>query len=242
MNFDEIREIAKAAITPEYGAYYIASNLNWLRYEKQLNELVRFIPKNSKILDIGCGLGMTVSMIKASVPDSEVIGIDITQKSTWEAYEKQFNVKYFVDDALNLQFNDEEFDIVVSFGVIEHVTDDKKFIKENLRILKSGGMGFILNIPNRYSMNEYLAKRLGLNSHDIRYNMQQIQHILHSARIKNFVIKRRFLIPAQVNRINYSLGELFNKFYIELDFLDRVLSKLPTGVFSQVFDVFYKKD
>lgn len=242
MEFSEIRQVVERALTKDFKGYAVVSNLNWLRYQKQLAEITKLIPRNSKVLDIGCGVGTTSAVIKLVKPDADVIGIDIEKRPTWEDYQKQYNVKYFIDDALSLKFKKDEFDVVVSFGVIEHVTDDKKFIAENLRILKRRGFGVILNIPNKYSINEFLARKLSQYHHERKYNMPEIKSLLISAGIRNFTIKRRFLIPAQVNRVSSFLGKTFNIFYSELDFIDRLLCKSPLNMLAQVYDVFYRKD
>jgi SAM-dependent methyltransferase len=46
-----------------------------------------------------------------------------------------------------LQFEDESFDYVISFQVIEHIKQDKEFVKEVSRVLKKGGK-FIVSTPN----------------------------------------------------------------------------------------------
>jgi len=242
VNFDEIRKISlESIISKSNEGCGVLSNLNWKRYERQIAEISKFVQSNSKVLDIGCGRGMTTAMIKQINPSVKVIGIDLNKFTSWKKYQRH-GIKYFVRDALNLKFKDQEFDVLVSFGVIEHVPSDQKFIKENLRVLKKGGVSFILNIPNKYSINEFLAKKLGIWSHEIKYTFSEIETLLKSNGIENFVIKRRFLIPAQVCRIHNFLGNSFNKFYTQLDFLDRLLCKLPLNLFSQVFDVFYKKE
>lgn len=240
MDFSEIRRISIDSITSDKEGCGVLSNLNWKRYERQLKEISKIIPKNSKILEIGCGRGMITAMIKKINPESDVIGIDLQKFSSWDFYEKNYNVKYFVGDATDLQFKDEEFDTIISFGVVEHVTNDQKFIKENLRVLKRGGVGFILNIPNKYSINEFFAQKIGIWSHEIKYNRSEIKNLLKSNGIERFVIKRRFLIPAQVCRVNNYLGKSFDKFYGQLDFIDKLLCATPMNLFSQVFDVFYR--
>lgn len=47
-----------------------------------------------------------------------------------------------------LPFDDQTFDYVVSFQVIEHIKRDKEFVREVYRVLKRGGR-FIVTTPNR---------------------------------------------------------------------------------------------
>jgi 2-polyprenyl-3-methyl-5-hydroxy-6-metoxy-1,4-benzoquinol methylase len=63
---------------------------------------------------------------------------------------------------------DNTFDFAVTFQVIEHIQDDKTFIKEIHRVLKPGGM-LLLTTPNRpmsltrnpWHIREYTAAELG---------------------------------------------------------------------------------
>ena len=57
-------------------------------------------------------------------------------------------------DATKLGFDDETFDVVTSFQVIEHVRDSSKFLLEIKRVLKKTGIALI-STPNKktYSPN-----------------------------------------------------------------------------------------
>jgi SAM-dependent methyltransferase len=55
------------------------------------------------------------------------------------------NVKVKMD-IMNIQYEDETFDIIYCSHVLEHVSDDRKAIKEFFRILKKGGWA-ILTVP-----------------------------------------------------------------------------------------------
>ncbi|MBU5537493.1 MAG: methyltransferase domain-containing protein [Candidatus Aenigmatarchaeota archaeon] len=241
--FEEIRKIVLNSINSKNykKSFHVTSNLSWLRYEKQINELENLIPENSKVLDIGCGWGFTTAMIKHIKPKSKVIGVDIKSNLLWKKFTNYNGVEYIICDALDLKFEDATFDFVVSFGVLEHIKDSKKFLKESLRVLKENSKGVIFNLPNKYSMNEFLAKKLGIWSHKIKYDEREIKNLLSSCNIKEFYIKREFLIPAQVNRLNPLLNSMFNKTHEVLYLIDELLCKSFLNFFSQTFTVIYKK-
>ncbi len=52
------------------------------------------------------------------------------------------------EDMMNLSFNEEEFDAVISCDVLEHVVDYKKAISEAHRVLRRGGV-FLFSVPFR---------------------------------------------------------------------------------------------
>jgi ubiquinone/menaquinone biosynthesis C-methylase UbiE len=51
-------------------------------------------------------------------------------------------------NCLNLQFKDQVFDLVVSFEVIEHLSNQELFLSEAKRVLKDSGT-FIASTPNK---------------------------------------------------------------------------------------------
>lgn len=53
------------------------------------------------------------------------------------------NLEYRVEDALNLSFEDNSFDLLISVDVIEHVGRPERMVEEASRVLKPGGVALI---------------------------------------------------------------------------------------------------
>ena len=86
---------------------------------------------------------------------SSVIGIDI-DKSAIEYAKDNFqrtNLKFQIGDALNLQFPDNTFNVVICSNVYEHVPDAYKMMDEIFRVLKPGGVCYFA-ARNRFEWNE----------------------------------------------------------------------------------------
>jgi SAM-dependent methyltransferase len=93
----------------------------------------------------GCGVGMYV---KKLVPlTGKVIGLEYDQEQAMMALEQGDKILRGAGE--NLPFDDEQFDVILSHEVIEHVQDDAKAIKEMVRTLKPGGR-IVLFCPNRW--------------------------------------------------------------------------------------------
>ncbi len=111
----------------------------WFGEEKKY--LQQNITLNSKVLDIGCGDGRSIFDI-ISITEN-VIGIDYDEKAVLDAKQKFVkypSVKFFKADAINLPFNDGEFDFVICMGTFANFGDNKFFVlNEMKRILKSSG-------------------------------------------------------------------------------------------------------
>lgn len=97
---------------------------------------------SGRVLEIGTGMGYGVRIVAPHT--EEFITID---KS--EAYAEPLpeNARFLQMAAPPIRFEDESFDYVISFQVIEHIKQDKEFVKEVWRVLKKGGR-FIVSTPN----------------------------------------------------------------------------------------------
>ncbi|MFA7707430.1 MAG: class I SAM-dependent methyltransferase [Candidatus Pacearchaeota archaeon] len=111
------------------------------------------LPKNSKILEAGCGAGNYVfSLYKMG---HKPIGIEIDEKRVKIA--KEYMKKHRLNpriinygDLTKLPFKDEQFDAIFCHGVIEHIKDSELAVKEMSRVLKKGGH-VMISVPNRYT-------------------------------------------------------------------------------------------
>jgi ubiquinone/menaquinone biosynthesis C-methylase UbiE len=95
----------------------------------------------SNVLDIGCGNGRYYSFFKEK--DVKYVGIDNSASMISIARKKFPEGDFEMADALDLPFEANEFDGVVSFSVIHHIPSKelrKKFIQEAWRVLKPGGI------------------------------------------------------------------------------------------------------
>lgn len=103
------------------------------------------IHKGETVLDVGCGAGVDSLVAAVMVgPTGKVIGIDLTPemleraKANLRAADLE-NVSYETASAEDLPFPDATFDVVISNGVLNLVTDKPKAMREILRVLKPGG-------------------------------------------------------------------------------------------------------
>ena len=111
-----------------------------------VHELVKWsgldkLPKGSRILDVGCGIGGS-SRILAKYYGFNVIGITTSPfqvKRARQLTPHGLNCSFQVMDALNLKFEDGTFDAVWSVETGAHMNDKTKFADEMLRTLRPGG-------------------------------------------------------------------------------------------------------
>jgi ubiquinone/menaquinone biosynthesis C-methylase UbiE len=238
--FEEIRKLN----IKEFGynpSFVLTSKLNKKRYLAQVKECSKLFKKNSKLLDMGCGYGYTTCILSKMRPDMIITGIDVDYGFFWKKLSKRFKCEFDKQDALKTNFRSNSFDGIISFGVIEHVGKrkgkEKTYLKEANRVLKKNGILYLCNLPNKYSMNEFLSKVFRIKGHDNKYTKKEIEDLFKKAGFEIEVIRRELLLPAQVNRLSKSLNNFFNKHYKNIDKLDKFLVKTPMSFFSQVFAI-----
>jgi len=125
----------------QYDITYARNNGTPENFEKVLcDELVSRIKPNSKILDLGCGVGLPYDkyFIKHNL---SVTGIDISEKHIEQAKKNVKSAKYLVGDFFSKDIKG-KFDAIVSFYAIFHIprTEHKKLLEHIHSSLKKDGI------------------------------------------------------------------------------------------------------
>lgn len=122
------------------------STRKWLieRYlEGNQENLSKYVGKGTKILDAGCGSGLSSTLLfEKYLNIADYVGVDISNavdvaKKTFD--EKELKGFFVQADLLNLPFNDESFDIIFSEGVLHHTDSTEKSLKYLSRLLVPKG-------------------------------------------------------------------------------------------------------
>ena len=221
-------------------------------YAEHLNRYKAVLPfvKNKKILDAACGVGYGSYILSKN--GKQVYGIDIDEESIKYA-KKNFNRKnlHFVKASIeNLPFDNDFFDIVVSFETIEHVNEimQNKFLNEIERVLKKEGILFI-STPNKLV---YSDKRGFKNKFHIKefyeeefynflknkfkyveffYQNEEVSDIIINFKYKYFVnttennvFEKKYIIAVCSNSKIENIN--LNSFFIRTGIFDRTLMRV----------------
>ena len=119
----------------------LKTNLEFLTETKILKE-------GYKILEIGCGIGSIVHQLSGKGYD--ITGTDISQEPISYGLKKYSDIKLQVQSAEKLEFENNSFDVVLSFDLFEHIVEVDRHISEVSRVLKAGGF-YLFQTPNKYS-------------------------------------------------------------------------------------------
>ena len=125
------------------------------RVKKQMEIFTKYLPKNQKILEGGCGLGPYLVRLRQLGYDVEGIDYNDGPIQKLLAYDSSLPVK--VGDVTAIPYPDNHFGGYLSLGVIEHFTEGpRKAIQEASRVLKKGGV-FIVAVPRHHLFMKILA-------------------------------------------------------------------------------------
>lgn len=185
-----------------------------------LSFVKNYIQENDKLLDIGCGNGRFLNFIQEEKIKADYVGIDNSAELIKIAKEKYPSTplgaspspNFLVADATErLPFNNESFDTVVSFAVLQHIPSKKLhlyFMKEANRVLKKNGL-FIFSTWNLWQkkflpliLKNAAKKIIGLNKLDFKdifygFEKEQEARFLHAfteRELKKLIIKSGFKI------------------------------------------------
>ena len=121
---------------------------------------------NPKILDLGCGTGIPTRQLAQSGFEISATDIDAQMISRAEKVSAA-NIKYYVAPSNQLPFAEHSFDIATIFSAF-HWFANKESLTEIKRVLKTGGLIFILNkndvgdywSGHRLIMEKYTSKNI----------------------------------------------------------------------------------
>lgn len=125
-----------------------------------INESVlKYIPSNKTILDVGCGSGYLSKLLKEK--NNIVYGIDSSKEACEIA--KQYIDKVICRDIEKIKktiFKNEFFDIIIFSDILEHLKDPLIILKNFKKYLKDDGI-IIISLPNIACWNVRLRLLMG---------------------------------------------------------------------------------
>jgi len=146
------------------------------------------IKDGSKVLDVGCGIGIVSLNVAKNLTKSSIIGIDIKKKNITIAKELLYKSKLrnvnFIHGDINNQI-DMKADYVILSNILEHIENRTKFLK-NIQKLTNSKI-FLIRVPNfERDWQVAMRKELGIYyfsdvDHKIEHTVVQLKKDLEKA-------------------------------------------------------------
>lgn len=167
-----------------------------------------------RVLDWGCGKGHVSKLIrdlgaKLESCDIRIGGSDSTFGQEVPIIEAcNIAVKPLEHEYL-LPYASDSFDVVLSFGVLEHVSNERASIVEISRVLRPGGLFFCFFLPTRLSWTQQVSRWRGDDYHDRRYTPSKVRDLLGAGGFDLIDIWYRQFLPK--NSVRYPKFRVFEK-------------------------------
>ncbi|MBA7713937.1 Ubiquinone biosynthesis O-methyltransferase [subsurface metagenome] len=183
--------------------------------------LLNYVGSNKRVLDLGCGDGGVCNALHEQ--ENEVVGVDL--EGVVEIAKQKYPHLEFISADLSQKFPfaDHEFDIIYAYEILEHIPDDKQFLKECHRVLIDGG-SLVITTPNKFYIRNRFYELFGKDWRDPIRDIDTHIHFYSFKTIKKLLDYCVFSIICSKG-IEYLKGGIF--FWLE-----RILPKtFKNGIF-----------
>ena len=107
----------------------------------------KYIVNNDNVLDVGCGQGDFLKRIAKGNQTLNCVGLELNKTTTFDDGNVKILNKTIEDFAVQ---NENKFDVVCSFQVLEHISQVHSFLKGKVSVLKKAGH-LVIAVPNNDS-------------------------------------------------------------------------------------------
>lgn len=198
------------------------------------------IDKNARILEIGCNIGTLTNRLH-ELGYKNIIGCDINSDAINYGKKQYTDIakSMIICEGTELPFKDAEFDIVISFDVIEHIPNVEKHFEEVNRVLKQKGK-YIFQTPNKIINIPWTIVN------DRAFNTWQVEHCsLQTYSSLKRLVKRHGFDIVRIGKYkllsDYNLAKIRGKLGSFGVVLIKAFQHFPTIVFPNFWGIVEKK-
>jgi trans-aconitate 2-methyltransferase len=166
-----------------------------LRLDRAAKRILPLVGTDSKVLDIGCGIGVVTSKVAARASRGHVWGIDISRENIWYATQtiRRANLTFLEGDVV-ADFEaicnrlPAKIDVVTMLDVIEHIpAETRPDLLVKIRALCGDDALMVLTYPSP-QFQEFLREH---NPDELQIidNIVLLEELLNEARMAGFSLK-----------------------------------------------------
>lgn len=173
---------------------------------RELRDLNRKGFKPEVIADAGSGFGQYVYYLSNLYPRAKIIGLDIKQEQVddcnrfFSSIRREDRVSFRYADLTSLQ-DQEEWDLVLSVDVMEHIEDDRTVFKHIYRGLRQGGVLLITTPSDQGGSDLHHEHEISFVDEHVRigYSISDIEEKLKEAGFSDIQIRYSYGGPGKIS-------------------------------------------
>jgi SAM-dependent methyltransferase len=183
-------------------------------------------PELLPILDWGCGYGQVSWLLRKR--GLEVESYDVEKRTLRESVPELGRLAVaYGEDPVRIPYEANRFGMVLSVGVLEHVSDFEGSLAEINRILRPGGVLFVFMLPNQFSWAEWMADRRGISAHPYKFTFGRTTELLHRHGFEVETRWRRQVLPRNLTGASTWVKQSYGRCYRAVEWADQILTRVP---------------
>jgi len=205
---------------------------NILKLDKFDQLVGKYLDKNKKVLEIGCGSGVLLKHLnkKYKIKNLNLLGLE-PSKEIFKTFKSNKNFK-IVNKFLDKFVTKKKFDLIIMDNVFEHFEYPKESLKKIFHLLSKSGIIYIA-IPDTENIKTIQNDPF---NHTCNYNYNNINILLNNSKFKILNKKQSF---QQINLVAKKSLNSYKKFKVEKKFKKKLNLKINSIKLS--LEKIYKK-
>jgi 2-polyprenyl-3-methyl-5-hydroxy-6-metoxy-1,4-benzoquinol methylase len=208
----------------------------WTQYSFQqtkdvfFRNLITDLPKQGRLLEIGGfpggfaayfyrNYGYDVAFLDYFIDPSIVNKVEIINEIPLGT------IKYINEDLFKTKIH-EEYDVVCSFGFLEHFEDTSSILIKHLQFLKNNGV-LLVTIPNFRGINGWIQRIFhveNLKKHNLKcMNISKLKKIMSACNVKTFEVDYVGVPVVWLEKDAHAA----KRSRLVLDYVNRILRRVP---------------
>jgi ubiquinone/menaquinone biosynthesis C-methylase UbiE len=178
------------------------------------------ITSSLRILDLGCGDGISAVFFNQHFPKSNYLGIDVSEESIEVARQRQVaNASFDAYDGYTIPQPDETFDMAFIACVLHHINFDNhaQVLKEVRRVLKKGGRLYIFEHNPYNPVTQKIVKDCPFDDDAVLLSPPYSRRLLQK------------VVGFAKTNIRYTIFFPRKGFFKKLLFLEKYMNWIPMG-------------
>jgi len=140
-------------------------------------EVLKYINKDSRILDIGCNFGDFLKyMTENKVKFADYSGLDFSIPAIERAKKEFSEREWILGDCQTIEIEKDKYNVILTMQMLEHIDNPEEILKKVFNILKENGK-IIITVPNE--------TRIRHESHFWSFDKEDLKKMLYSAGFRN---------------------------------------------------------